>query len=88
MKLSIEITPKIATEKLELNGKIFSETWVPSLGGYKTTGPGIDSQLETEYGEDYCDTIPGLDNLLDTMDDLDITNIIDAFDELEEIDNT
>lgn len=87
MKLSIEITPEMATKRLELNGKVFSETWVLSPDGYSTTGLGINSQVESEYGEDCYDTFPGLGDFMDAIDEIDVTNVITAFSGIEEAHN-
>ena len=87
MKLSIEITPEKATKSFELNGKVFSETWVPCECGYETDGPGIKSQIEDEYGEDFEDDLLGITDLLDAIDGLDVTEIIDVFDGMEETDH-
>ena len=49
MKLIIEVTKDAMTKTLILDdGREFSEVWKPSRFSYRTTGMGIEGQLEYE----------------------------------------
>jgi hypothetical protein len=70
MKYTIEVSPNGITKTFEFEGKKYKETWVKGDSGiHKTTGKGIDTQLEeTEVLEDYPEFLEALS--FDELDDL------------------